>query len=70
MNYISETLNNYLDKLPKPVLKNLLLEALDVMSEYNGHSISQAIYIAMDAVKRDDGSWRLPSVNSTREKFS
>lgn len=70
MNDISETLDNYLDKLPKPALKNLLLEALDVMNGYNGHTMSQAIYIAMDAVKRDDGSWRLPSINSTREKFS
>jgi hypothetical protein len=70
MNEISEELHNFLDKLPKNVLKVLLLEALDIMNENNSNSSEDAIFIAMDAVRRGDDTWRIPSLNSVKEIFS
>ncbi len=72
MTDINDSLYNYLLKLPKSALLNLLLSAVDEMQGYNGQSQNSAICRALGAKEIDDEKgtrWRLPSLAETKATF-
>lgn len=67
---MNDKLYNMLLSLPKQLLLNVMLAALDEMRRYNGQSNTSAIMRAIDAKKSEDGRyWQLPSAEVIAREF-
>ena len=64
---VSDKLYEYILKLPKKNLLNLMLSAIDEMQSYNGRSVTGCIALAMDAKEKDEGKWTLPSLKELKK---
>jgi hypothetical protein len=72
MNELNEKLNDYIEKLPKRAVINLMLTALDEMQGYNGQSQTSAICHALGAeeIHTEKGTrWKLPAIGATKKIF-
>jgi hypothetical protein len=57
---ISMPLQDRLMSLPKDVLLEVMLQAIDEMQAYNGRSHNECILLAIEAENIDDTKWRIP----------
>jgi hypothetical protein len=72
MNELSDRLNDYIKKLPKRAVINLMIAALDEMRGYNGQSQTSAICRALGAEEIDTEKgtrWKLPTIASAKKIF-
>lgn len=72
MNELSEKLNDYIEKLPKRAVINLMIAALDEMQGYNGQSQTSAICRALgsEEIDTEKGTrWKLPTIAATKKIF-
>lgn len=63
------SIDDYILSLPKSVVFNIMWEAVNCMQMYNGKSVHEAVYEAIDAVNNDDGTYTVPSKKALREVF-
>jgi hypothetical protein len=72
MTEVHEKIHILLAKLPKSVMMNVLLAALDEMQSYNGQNHTSAICRAIGAeeVDGENGTrWSLPSIAKIKKDF-
>ncbi len=74
MTNISDTLYERIERLPKTVIFNLMLSALDEMQSYNGQSCGSAICRAMGAEEKENEEgrtyWKIPFDEDLLKSFS
>lgn len=70
---MSDNLYLYLERLPKEIITEALLNALDDMKLYNGQSFDQVITRSLggEIKEREDGSFKytLPEIQKVKERF-
>lgn len=67
---MTESLCNFLMKLPRANLINLMLESLDNMQHYNGQSRMRVILEVLGAKEIEEGRWERPSLVKAKEATS
>jgi len=62
-----DKLYEFLEKLPRAHLINLLWHALDEMQAYNGRSRTWCIMEALGGEEVEEGKWKFPTLKKAKE---
>lgn len=67
---LSQTLTELLIRLPRPILLEVMVDALDLMQQHNGRSHAFCVLTAIGAVETEEDRWRVPKLSQIKKRYS
>jgi hypothetical protein len=63
---MDKELEDFLRRLPRANITNIMHEALDYMQQYNGRNISECVLYALGGTEDEQGNYIFPTLTEAR----